>query len=724
MTISIDRRTMIGAGATALVVPFAVTFVGGPTPAGVGATAGAAPALPSTSLGAYLKIDTANVVTLAIGSTEMGQGIMTGMGQLVAEELQLSWSQIRVVHAPASAASPNPYANPLFHAQLTGGSTSTRGWYLPMRKAAAIAGQMLVSAAATLKPGATFALASGGKVTDGTTTYLFSDLVAVAATLPPPASAPLATTNTFIGQRIPRTDIPAKVDGSAIFGIDVQVPGMVYASVVHCPTLGGTVASLPTNSGGHTLINLGNAVGVVANDTWSAMGAANSLATSVKWTLPASTASRDSASILATGNALLTSTTVTPHVYETTGAVDPAAALAAAKTTIDATYQLPYLAHGCMEVLNCTAVVTATSCEVWAPTQGQQFCIPTIMGITGLPASAITVHTTFLGGGLGRKIEQDYISQAVTIAKVVGKPVKLTWSRKQDFQNDKYRPCASIRVQAGLDAGGAISGMIYRNVSPSINIQRNTVPGNNPEDTGAVAGALGLPYAIVNRRIEFVPNPADIPLGYWRSVGESYNTFAVESAIDELALAAGKDPLAFRKLQAAGDPRALGVLNAVDTLSGWSTTAAPKGSARGVAFLSGFGSYIALVALVSGTTANTIKVSKVFCAIDCGVVINPDSIEAQIQGGIAHGLSATLWGQVTFAAGKPNVVNFSNYRVLRRGEMPTVSVAIVNSTAAPGGVGETGVPCVAPAVANAFAKLTGIRVRSLPFQPGAKMSDG
>jgi isoquinoline 1-oxidoreductase beta subunit len=235
---------------------------------------------------------------------------------------------------------------------------------------------------------------------------------------------------------------------------------------------------------------------------------------------------------------------------------------------------------------------------------------------------------------------------------------------------------------------------------------------------------VGLPYAIGSKRIEFVPLPTDIPLGYWRSVGESYNTFAVESAIDELALAAGRDPMVWRKSLLASDPRALGVLAAVDTLSGWSTSPVPKGSARGVSFLLGFGSYIALVAQVSQPKAGQVRVDKVFCAIDCGVAVNPDSIEAQIQGGIAHGLSATLWGQTTFANGVPNLVNFSNYRVLRRSEMPVVSVKIVPSTAAPGGVGETGVPCVAPAVANAWARLTGTRVRTLPFQPGATMSGG
>jgi isoquinoline 1-oxidoreductase beta subunit len=723
MNTSVDRRALIAGGAGLLVVPVGMVATKAMSPHGGSTAAAAAAPVESAALGAYLKIDTQNKVTLLVGPTEMGQGIMTGLAQLVAEELMLDWAQVSVEHAMPSYPT-NPYSNPLFGLQLTGGSTSMRGWYLPLRQAAATARDMLLAAAAQQSPGQPWRLAPGGKVTDGTTTYSFSQLVDAAAKITPPASVALVTTKNAIGQRLPRTDLPAKVDGSAVFGIDVQVPGMLYAAVVHCPTLGGTVASMPTSASGATaLVNLGNGVGVVASDTWTAQRIADSLGSKIKWALPANMASRDSTSIRATGLALLTSATEVPHIYETTGAIDAGVAVANAPTKFDATYELPYLAHGCMEVLNCTASVTATACEIWAPTQGQSLCIFTASGITGLPPSAIKVHTTFLGGGLGRKFDQDFIGEAVKIAKAVGKPVKLTWSRKQDFQNDMYRPCAAIRVQAGLDASHNLSAMLYRNVSPSINIQRNSKPGNNPEDTGAVAGAIGMPYAIPNRRIEFVPNPADIPLGYWRSVGESYNTFAVESAMDELALAAGRDPMAWRRALLAGDSRALGVLNAVDTLSGWSTTAAPSGSARGLAFLKGFGSYIALVAQISANNG-VIKVGKMFCAIDCGVAVNPDQIEAQVQGGITHGLSATLWGQVLFKAGVPNVSNFNNYRVIRIGEMPQVSVAIVPSSEAPGGVGETGVPCVAPAVANAYAKLTGQRVRSLPFYPGATMGDG
>ena len=725
MTNTVDRRALIvGGAATALVVPVGIAVnqaISTPV-AGTAQAIGVPSPAPGAALGAYLKIDTQNKVTLLVGPTEMGQGIMTGLAQLAAEELMLDWAQISVEHAmPVSPT--NPYSNPLFGMQLTGGSTSMRGWYTPMRTAAATARDMLLAAAAQQSPGS-WKLAPGGKVTNGSVVLPFSQLVEAASKLTPPSSVVLATTNNAIGKSLPRTDIPAKVNGTAMFGIDVQIPGMLYAAVVHCPTLGGKVATMPASaSGAVALVNLGNGVAVVSTDTWTAQRLADSLASKIKWTLPTNTAALDSTSIRATGLALLTSITAPPHVYETTGAVDAGVAVAASPTRIDATYELPYLAHACMEVLNCTASVTADSCEIWAPTQGQALCFLTASGITGLPASAIKVHTTFLGGGLGRKFDQDFIGEAIKIAKAVGKPVKLTWSRKQDFQNDMYRPCAAIRVQAGLDADKKLSAMLYRNVSPSINIQRNTKAGNNPEDTGAVAGATAMPYAMPNRRIEFIPNPADIPLGYWRSVGESYNTFAVESAMDELALAAGVDPLTWRHNLLTGDSRALGVLAAVEKLSGWSTTKPPTGSARGLAFLKGFGSYIALVAEVS-QSAGVMKVNKMYCAIDCGIAVNPDQIEAQIQGGIAHGLSASLWGQVTFKAGVPSVSNFSNYRVLRLREMPVVSVSIVPSTEAPGGVGETGVPCVAPALANAFAKLTGQRVRSLPFYPGATMGDG
>ena len=717
----VSRRALLTGGAAALVVPFVFT----PDRKGaLAATAGAG------AIGAYIKIDTANNVTVILGASEMGQGILSGLAQLVAEEMNLNWSQVRAEHALASIASPNPYGNPLFGAQLTGGSTSTRGWYGPLRLAAAKARDTLI-AAANLQEGGVWTLGKGGTLTKGGLTVTFAQVVVTASGLPLPANATLATTTSFIGKKMPRLDVPSKTNGSAVFGMDVKVTGMKFASTIHAPVQGGTVKTMPGTVSGAgykynnvVYYNLGTAVGVLADDTWTAMRLAKSIASQVKWNVPADPNAADSTALATTAQALLVSDTATAYAAETLGSpsVTPGA------SSLDATYSLPFMAHATMETVNCTASVTAAACEIWAPTQGQQFIPGLAATITGLPTSAITVHTTLMGGGLGRKFETDYVAEAIKLSKLAKVPVKLIWSREEDFKNDYYRPSALIRVRAAVTSGGEITDLIYRNVSPSINIQRGTLPANNPEDTGAVAGAVGLPYKIGAKRIEYVPLvPCDVRLGYWRSVGESYNTFAVESAVDELALLAGKDPLAFRKALVSGpdgNPRALGVLNALETLTNWSVPPA-AGTARGMAFLSGFGSYIAMAADVGKNSAGQAVVKKMYCAIDCGIVVNPDGVETQIQGGIAHGISATMWGGVTFVKGVPQVSNFNTYRMLKIAEMPDVAVKIVTSSESPGGVGETGVPCVAPAITNAWAKLTATRLRTLPLYPGsATMGDG
>lgn len=689
---------------------------------GVTNRAAAAASASPVMVGAYIRIAPTNVVTVVVGSTEMGQGIMTGLAQIVASELDLDWAQVRGEHAPASALWPNPYGNPIFGAQLTGGSTSMMGWYTPLRQASALVREALLAAAAT-KFGGTWTLSPGGAVTDGTTVHKFSELLDVAAGIALPASAAPNNSMKFVGKTMTRLDVPAKVDGSAIFGLDVRVPGMMHATVVHSKVLGAKVKTMPATPANATLVNLGDAVGVISTDTWTAMQIAKTVAGKVIWTLPTQTDSMDSAKLDALGRSLLTSTTVNPFVSETAGTPDPAAGSA----RIDATYSLPFLAHAAMEVMTCTASVTATSCEIWAPTQGQQFVLPLAAKLTGLTPDKITVNTTFLGGGFGRKIETDYVAHAILCSKAVGKPVKVTWSRESDFGHDMYRPKALMRVRASTSAGGQISQFIYRNVSASINLQRGYTDASNPEDTGALAGAVNLPYKIPNKRIEFVAlAPCDVPLGYWRSVGEGYNTFAIESAMDELARAAGQDPMAFRKAAlsgAGGDARALGVLTAVETLSKWGTAPA-TGRARGVAMLKGFGSYVAVVVELTKSSAGEMKPERIFAAIDCGVVVNPGQVEFQMQGGILHGLSASLWHEQTFVAGVAQVKNFNRYPVIKMGSAPAISVQVVASTAAPGGVGETGVPCVAPAMANAWAKLTGVRMRTLPFYPGRSMGDG
>jgi isoquinoline 1-oxidoreductase beta subunit len=672
------------------------------------------------SVNAWVRIGADESVTIQVGSAEMGQGVATSLTQIVAEELQADWTRVRAEFAPADAA----YANFATHLQLTGGSMSVRGYYNGLRAAGAAAREMLKSAAAatwgvpvascTAANGAVSALVNGS-----TKTLTYGALAPYAAQLPVPQNPPLLPNSAFkiIGKSVTRLDLPAKTNGSAVFGIDVRVPGMVYAAIKHCPSFGGTVASVPTTPGGAlAVVPLDNAVAVVvADNTWHAIQLARSL--NVTWSIPASASALETGQIMAAAQQLLTSGTAA--IAESKG--NASAAFASATKQFSQNYDVPYLAHATMEPLCCTASVTATGCEIWAPTQAAGLVVGTATSITGLAASQITVHTTFLGGGLGRKFEQDFVAQAIRVSKAIGKPVKLTWSREEDFSHDQYRPMALARVQAGLDAGGNVVAWTNRIVSPSILYQRGWIPAT-AVDSQSVDGAIDLPYAFGSRQVEYVRHPAGIPVGFWRSVGHSINAFVVESAIDELALLAGADPLAYRQRLLANDPRSLNVLNTAAALAGWGTPL-PAGRARGIAFAQGFGSYVAQVVEISGT-AGAISVRRVSCAIDCGTVVNPDTVEAQMQGGIVHGLTAALWGRMTFANGVASPKNFNGYRMLRMRDMPQVAVSVIASGGFIGGVGEPGVPPAAPALANAYARLTGIRLRSLPLFPNASRGGG
>jgi isoquinoline 1-oxidoreductase beta subunit len=367
---------------------------------------------------------------------------------------------------------------------------------------------------------------------------------------------------------------------------------------------------------------------------------------------------------------------------------------------------------------------TPTACEIWAPTQAPNTVLATASTVTGLPKSAITIYPMFMGGGLGRKFEQDYITQAIRTAMAVGRPVKLTWPRSEDMSRDQYRPMAVTRIKVGLDASNNIIAWSNRHVSPSISQQRRTTPLTSA-DGNATEGATALPYNFASRLIDYVIHPSPIPVGYWRSVGYSINCFAVESAIDEVALAIGIDPLALRQqlISASTDPlapRTLAVLNAAAALAGWSTPP-PAGRARGIAVGMAFNTIVAEVAEISAPVAGSFIVHKVACAVDCGTAVNPNSVEAQMQGGIFHGLSAAKWGELKWTAGKSSVTNFNKFRMTRMSEAPVITVQVINSGAPMSGCGEPGVPPIAPALANAYAKLTGQRIRNLPFFPGATM---
>ncbi|MFO1303079.1 MAG: molybdopterin cofactor-binding domain-containing protein [Burkholderiales bacterium] len=700
-----------------------------------------AAATPKELATAYVHIGTDNSVTLMFGGCEMGQGAMTGLAMILAEELCVDFAAVGVVQSQV-----DPIVS-----YVTGGSSAVRGRYVNLRNAGAAAREMLVAAAMALQGDAnrdSYVAQSGAVTHTSGKKWTYGALTLGAAGLTPPADLRLTDPAKFriIGTRQPRFDIPSKTDGSAKYGIDVWFPDMVFAAIKHCPVLGGTLAVAPvkpsgaiavvpckaSDSRGAVVAGTINAVAVVASNTWQAMRLARGM--SVPWTLPSSTADVDSTQILAkatalarTGAALVAEPAppagVSPAAYA--AVIEPQVTQALGTATVDATYTLPYLAHATMEVLNCTVRLTftgsaPTACEIWAPTQGASMVAGLAASLTGLPSSAIVVHTMLLGGGLGRKFELDFVSQAIQTALVVKKPVKLTWSREEDMGHDQYRPCAVVNVKATLDSNKRIQAWWYRNVSQAILGQRGWLPPG-AVDSQAIEGAIHLPYDLGTHVAEWVPLTAGIPVGFWRSVGSSINAFAVETTIDELAQAAGLDPFVFRYNNVT-DARTLAVLQAADNLSLWRKSL-PAGRAWGMAYAESFGTRVCQVVDISNPGTSSVKVNRVACVVDCGTAINPDSIEAQMQGGILHALNATLWGQSTFTAGKANQTNFSRYRVMRPSEMPAVTVQIVPSTAPPSGIGEPGVPPLAPALVNAYARLTGIRVRTLPMFPGATMGD-
>jgi len=701
-----SRRAFMG-GATTTVLAFVLEASSAPK---------FAPALASEPVGTpsgttgFIGINTDNTVTIAFGGGEMGQGSMTGLAQCAAEELQVAWSKV-ATEAPA-----------ISQTYVTGGSSAIRTQLQSMRVIGAQARAVLVQAAANrwgVDP-STLTVTNGTIVNPaGGATLTYAEVAAAAGALTPPTNPPLLDQSKFkiLGTKAQRIDIPSKTNGSAIYGIDVVVPGMVFASVKHAPTVGATLVGTPaTPAGALAVVPLGNAVGVVAKDTWSAIQAARSI--NATWTTPANASQLNSANLLAQAQTLMASGTPGSPLTLNTG--DANGAYAAAAHKVEATYQLPLVPHIYMEVCNCTASVTATSCEVWAPTQAPAWVAGTAAAITGLPLSSITVHPTLMGGGLGRKIDMDYVAQAITIAKVVGKPVKMVWSREEDMGHDQYRPSALIRVRLGLASDGTLSSYGVRHVSPSPLYQRGFMGATGNDNTD---GAADVSYTASNALVEYVLQDTPIPVGFWRSVGVGMNCFAIESAIDEAAKAMGADPVTYRRLLLAGKTRELAVLNQAASMIGW-TTAPASGVGRGIAFSNGFGSLAALAVEIK-STATSISVTKACVAVDVGFAVNPDQIEAQIQGGLIQGISAALWGQTTFTNGVASSRNFSNSRVLKMSEVPAITVGIIESGMNNlGGVGEVGVPLAAPAIANAYASLTGNRVRTLPFFPGAGMSDG
>ena len=661
----------------------------------------------------WLSIDADGIVTIVNSVPEMGQGSLTTMPMIIADELDADLAKIRVEQAPAN---PKLYANPVTGAQSYGGSRGVRDHLQTWRKAGAAGRQMLMEAAAKewgvplgevdTEPGAVVHAPTGRKL-------LYGELVDKAAQLPVPKEPKLKTPEQFryIGKRVPRRDMRAKVNGSARYGIDVKVPGMLVASIERCPVLGGKVQSFDATAakavkGVRHVVEVSSGVAVVADSFWAALNGRKAL--TVTWDEGA-LARLSSARIMQEYEALGKQP---GRVIRKDG--DGEQALSAGGRRTEAVYQVPFLEHACMEPMNATAHVRPDACEIWAPTQNPGGTQATAAELTNLPPEKVTVHTTLLGGGFGRRTEVDFIVDAVETAKAVGVPVKVVWTREDDLTHGFYRPAAHNLFRAALDDRGTPVAWWNRLVGPGIFIYKGRAKPDEVDPT-AVGGARDLPYDIPNVQVEWTNKYFGVPLGFWRSVPFSINTFSTESFIDELAHLAGKDPYDYRRALLAKSPRHQGVLDLAATKANWGAPL-PAGHALGIAVASSFGSYTAHVAEVSVAPDGKVRVHRIVCAIDCGLAVTPDQVKSQMEGGAIYALTAALYGEITIERGRVQQTNFHNYPMLRINEAPVIETHILDSDEAPGGTGEPGVPTVAPAVCNAIFAATGKRIRSLPIR--------
>jgi len=672
---------------------------------------------PGFAPNAFIRIAPDGSITLFMPQAEMGQGTHTSMSMLLAEELEVTPEQVRLEHAPPDD---KLYANPLFGEQITGASSSIRMFYEPLRRAGATARAMLIAAAAaSWNVHAASCRAREGVVTHTPTgrTLSYGALAAKAATVPVPDKIALKDPKDFtlIGTPAKRPDTPSKVNGTAQYGIDVRLPGMLIATVAASPVLGGKVAGLDDEKakavpGVRQIVQLDDAVAVVADHMWAAKQ--GSAALEIRWEdgPNAKVSTADVVEGLAKAS-------------ETAGVTarqdgDPASALAGAAKKVEAVYESPFLAHATMEPMNCTVHVRRDGCEVWTGSQVLSRARAAAAKVTGLPLEKVVVHNHFLGGGFGRRLEVDYVTQAVRIAKQVDAPVKVVWTREEDVQHDVYRPYYYDRFAAGLDAHGKPVAWSHRIVGPSI-MARFLPPGfKDGIDIDAVDGAVQLLYDIPAIQIEYVRHEEPVlNTGFWRGVGVTHNNFVVESFIDELAAVSKQDPVAFRRALLRKSPRALTVLELAAKEAGWGKPV-PRGRGRGVALLfSSWGTYLAQVAEVEVTGSSDVRVRRIVCAVDCGQVVNPDIVKAQIESGVVYGISGALWGEVTLKNGRVEQSNFHNYRVLRMNETPSIEVHLVRNSEAPGGIGEPSTAATAPALGNAIYAAMGKRLRKLPLQP-------
>jgi isoquinoline 1-oxidoreductase beta subunit len=670
----------------------------------------------SSQLNAWLRIGSDDSITIVVDRSEMGQGVYTALPTLLAEELEVDPSRIKIVAAPVGEA----YVNALNGGQVTGTSNSIPDAWEKLRKAGAQARSMLVTAAARRwRVDPSSCRASNGRVTSASgKNASYGELAEAAARLPVPKEVTLKSPADFrlIGKPLARLDTPSKVDGSAEFGLDVKLPGMLYATIALCPELGGTVASVDSVAalampGVRRVVPTASAVIVVAEHFWQAKKARD--AVRIVWA-PGPNAHLDNAAIWSQLTAAAAKPGVSALSSENVAAAlkggHAAEGLKQAARTFTAVYELPLLAHATMEPMNCTADVRPDGCDVYVGTQVQQMAQAAAAEAAGLKPSQVNVHTTLLGGGFGRRLEVDFVPAAVAASKAVGAPVKLIWTREDDMTQDLYRPPAREAVSAGVDEHGKLSAWTLHIVSPSIT-SRFDPTSKDPFDS-VIEYVQNFPYAVANFDLRYTRQEIGIGVGYLRSVSHAPNCFAIESSIDEIATLVSKDPLEFRRELLAGKPRHLRVVEVIAERSGWGH--APNGHFKGIAFMEGYTSHIAQVAEVS-VEAGKLKIHKITCVIDCGQTVNPRIVESQLESGIVYGLTAALWGDVTLRGGRVQQRNFNDYRVLRLNEMPSLDVHVVTSDAPPGGVGEVAVPPVAPSICNAIFAATGKRLRKLPI---------
>ncbi|KVT89160.1 aldehyde dehydrogenase [Burkholderia ubonensis] len=717
----VSRRTFLKFGMTlgaaaggGLLLGFSVPAAGGDARRSViGGDANEAPRPGVFAPNAFVQIDRNGQVTLVMPKVEMGQGVYTSLPMLIAEELEVPLSNVTLDHAP-----PNEklFFDPLLGGQLTGGSTSIRYAWEPMRRAGATARTLLVSAAAKqwgVDPAA--CRAENGEVLHPPSgrRASYGQLADSAAKLPVPKDVALKKPADFklVGKPVKRLDSPEKVDGTARFGLDVRLPGMLVAVIVNSPVFGGTVASVDDTAarqirGVRRIVRADDAVAVVGDHTWAAKRGASALV--VKWNEGAG--AKVSTKDIAADHARAADSGK-GAVARKDGDVDRA--FANAKTRVDAVYEQPLLAHATMEPVNCTVHVRPDGCEIWVGTQVPTRALDAVQQITGFPREKIVVNNHLLGGGFGRRLEIDMVAQAVKIAKQVNAPVKVVWTREEDIQHDMYRPYYYDRISAGLDANGRPIAWRHRIVGSSI-LARFAPPAvKDGVDPDAVEVAAELPYDLPNQLVDYVrQEPRHVPTAFWRGVGPTRGTFVVESFIDELAAQAKTDPVQYRRALLGKSPRARNVLDVASKAAGWGTPL-PTGQGRGVSVMHAFGSFFSIVVDVAVDDGD-VQVKRVVCAVDCGMAVNPDTIDAQVQGGIIFGITGALYGEITIENGRVAQSNFTDYRMLRINETPPIDVHIVKSGEAPGGIGEPGTAALAAALANAIFAATGKRVRKLP----------